>query len=129
VLSLAACALIARSTPDAAIAALLFASGLCRSMQYTTINTLSFVDVPQPLMGAASTLSSTITQLASAGGIAVGALLLGAAGAVRGTGASPDLTDFHIAFVLSALIALVATSSFVGLPASAGADVSGRAAS
>jgi EmrB/QacA subfamily drug resistance transporter len=128
-LSLAACGLIARGTPDAVIAIVLFASGLCRSMQYTTINTLGFVDVPPPLMSAASTLSSTITQLASAAGIAIGALLLNAVAALRGSGPTPDVTDFHLAFGLSALIAVVATLSFVGLPAAAGADVSGRAAS
>ena len=126
-LSLAACGLIARSTPDALIAVVLFASGLCRSMQYTTINTLGFVDVPQTLMSAASTLSSTVTQLASAGGIAVGALLLNGVAAARGTGSTPDVADFHVAFGLSAVIALLATLSFFKLPASAGADVSGRA--
>jgi EmrB/QacA subfamily drug resistance transporter len=125
-LSLVACGLIARSTPDAVIAIVLFASGLCRSMQYTTINTLGFVDVPQPLMSAASTLSSTITQLASAAGIALGALLLNGVTALRGGGAVPDATDFHFAFGLAGLIALVATLSFFSLPAGAGADVSGR---
>jgi MFS family permease len=115
-LSLLVCALISTSMPDALIAAILFASGLCRSMQYTTVNTLAFVDMPQPMMSAASTLSSTITQLASAAGIAVGALLLHAVGG-----------NFHAAFGLSALIAVAATLSFVSLPATAGADVSGKA--
>jgi len=127
-LSLAACGLIARGTPDAVIAALLFASGLCRSMQYTTINTLGFVDVPQAEMSAASTLSSTFTQLASAGGIAVGALLLSGVATIRGSGPSPDLADFHIAFGLAALIALVATTAFFKLPAAAGDDVAKRPA-
>ena len=125
--SLAVCALILHSMPDAVIAAVLFASGLCRSMQYTTINTLGFVDVPQPMMSAASTLSSTITQLASAGGIAVGALLLHAVGAVRHSGPVPDVADFQVAFLLSAAIATLATLSFLALPKTAGADVSGRA--
>jgi MFS family permease len=122
-LSLVACALISPAIPDAAVAAILFASGLCRSMQYTTINTLGFVDVPQTMMSAASTLSSTITQLAAAAGIAVGALLLHGVGAIRHTGPTPDLDDFHIAFALAAAIAVVATLSFLTLPTGAGAEV------
>jgi MFS family permease len=127
VLSLFACTLISAAMPDTVIAAVLFASGLCRSMQYTTINTLAYVDVPRPLMSAASTLSSTITQLASAAGIAVGALLLHTVTALRGAGPTPSLADFHVAFALSAVIAAIATLSFVALPKNAGADVTGKA--
>ena len=109
-LSLVACGLLGPRTPAVAIAAVLFAAGLCRSMQYTSINTLGFVDVPPPLMSSASTLSATITQLAAAAGIAIAALLL-------------HVTDFRGAFMLSAALALVATLSFVSLPRNAGADV------
>jgi MFS family permease len=126
--SLLLCALISQAMPDPIIAVLLFASGLCRSMQYTTVNTLGFVDVPQPLMSSASTLSSMFTQLAQGGGIAAGALLLHGVGAVRGTGATPDVMDFHIAFVLAAGIVLTATLSLLSLPRTAGAEVSGQPA-
>ncbi len=129
VFSLALCGLISHAMPDAVIAVLLFASGLCRSLQYTTINTLSFVDVPQTMMSSASTLSSTFTQLAQAGGIAVGALILHGIETARGSGPTPDLTDFHLAFLVAAGIALAATLTLRTLPASAGADVSGQAAS
>ena len=124
-LSLALCGLISQAMPDAVIAALLFASGLCRSLQFTTVNTLGFVDVPQPMMSAASTLSSMFTQLAQAGGIAAGALILHGVESARGSGATPDMPDFHIAFVLAAAIAVAATLTTLSLPKSAGADVSG----
>jgi EmrB/QacA subfamily drug resistance transporter len=126
-LSLALCGLISNSMPDGVIAVLLFASGLCRSLQYTSINTLGFVDVPQPMMSSASTLSSLFTQLASGAGIAIGALLLHTVSAVRQSGATPTIWDFHIAFQLSALIALAATFTLFALPKNAGDDVSGRA--
>jgi EmrB/QacA subfamily drug resistance transporter len=125
--SLALCGLISNSMPDAVIAALLFASGLCRSLQYTSINTLGFVDVPQPMMSSASTLSSMFTQLASGAGIAVGALLLHFVSTLRQSGATPTIWDFHIAFELSAIIAVVATLTLLTLPKNAGDDVSGRA--
>jgi EmrB/QacA subfamily drug resistance transporter len=127
-LSLVACGLIAASTPVAVIVPVLFVAGLCRSMQFTTVNALGFADVPQSMMGAASTLSSTVVQLASAGGIAVGALLLHAVAALRHAGPDPDVTDFHIAFVLTAAIALAALLSLLNLPENAGADVSGHVA-
>jgi MFS family permease len=124
VVSLLLCAFISGGMPDPVIAVLLFASGLCRSLQYTSVNTLSFVDVPQPLMTSASTLSSMFTQLAQAGGIAVGALLLHGAGALTKSGATPTLLDFHIAFVLAAAIVCWATFTLLSLPRTAGADVS-----
>jgi EmrB/QacA subfamily drug resistance transporter len=126
--SLALCGIISQAMPDAVIAVLLFASGLCRSLQYTTVNTLSFVDVPQPMMSSASTLSSMFTQLAQAGGIAVGALILHGIETARGSGPTPDMTTFHIAFVVSAAIATTATLTMLSLSRSAGADVSGGAA-
>jgi hypothetical protein len=126
--SLALCGIISQAMPDAVIAALLFVSGLCRSLQYTTVNTLSFVDVPQPMMSSASTLSSMFTQLAQAGGIAAGALILHGIEIARRSGPTPDITDFHIAFVISAAIAVAATLTTLSLPKSAGADVSGQAA-
>jgi MFS family permease len=126
-LSLALCGIISQAMPDAVIALLLFGSGLCRSLQFTTVNTLGFVDVPQPMMSSASTLSSTFTQLAQAGGIAAGALILHGVETVHGSGPTPGLIDFHIAFVASAAIALAATLTMLSLPKGAGADVSGSA--
>jgi MFS family permease len=126
--SLALCGIISGAMPDAVIALLLFASGLCRSLQFTTVNTLSFVDVPQAMMSSASTLSSMFTQLAQAGGIAAGALILHGVETARRSGPTPDITDFHIAFVVAALIAVAATLTTLSLPKSAGADVSGQPA-
>jgi EmrB/QacA subfamily drug resistance transporter len=125
-LSLIACGLIVAGTPDIVTALVLFAAGLVRSLQYGAINTLGFVDIPQPMMGAASTLSSMAFQIASAGGIAFGALLLHGIVALRHGGAVPDVSDFHIAFFASAALALAAALSLWSLPSDAGAAVSGR---
>jgi hypothetical protein len=46
---------------------------------------------------------------------------------VHGSGPTPGLIDFHIAFVASAAIALAATLTMLSLPKGAGADVSGSA--
>jgi EmrB/QacA subfamily drug resistance transporter len=126
-LSLVACGLIVSGTPDVVTAAVLFAAGLCRSLQYSAVNTLGFVDMPQTMMSAASTLSSMCVQLASAGGIAFGALLLHAIVTLRHGAAVPTVTDFHLAFYCSAVLAALAALSLWTLPHDAGADVSGQA--
>jgi EmrB/QacA subfamily drug resistance transporter len=127
-LSLVACGLIAAGTPDWVTALVLFAAGLVRSLQYGAVNTLGFVDIPQPMMGAASTLSSMTVQLSFAGGIAFGALLLHGIVALRHAAPVPDATDFHIAFFFSGALAALAALSLWHLPHDAGADVSGRIA-
>jgi EmrB/QacA subfamily drug resistance transporter len=127
-LSLVACGLIAAGTPDVAIALVLFAAGLVRSLQYGAVNTLGFVDIPQPMMGTASTLSSMTMQLSFAGGIAFGALLLHAIVSLHHAAPVPDTADFHLAFYLSGTLAALAALSLWNLPHDAGADVSGRLA-
>ncbi len=76
VLALLACAMLTPATPTFVIVAVLFVSGLCRSMQFTAINTLAFADVPAPQMAAANTLASTIQQMALGLGIAFGAICI-----------------------------------------------------
>lgn len=78
-LVLGACALLRPETPLALIAAVLFASGVLRSIGFSAYNTLQFADVPKARMVGANTLSSTIAQIATGLGIAVGALILRAA--------------------------------------------------
>jgi hypothetical protein len=89
------------------------------------VNTLGFVDVPQPMMSSASSLSGMFTLLAQAGGIAGGTLILHGIEVARHSGPTPSLLDFHIAFVVAAAIVLTATVTMLSLPENAGADVSG----
>jgi MFS family permease len=122
-----ACALFTSSTPKAIIVAVLFAGGLFRSMQFTSLNTVGFADIHKSQLSAASTLSSMIQQMTIGMGIAVGAIALRLAGALHST--NPDsLTagDFRIAFALVGVIALVAVIDSFSLASNAGADVSGH---
>ena len=47
------------------MAAIFLLSGVFRSVGFTGYNTLQFADVPAEQMNGASTLSSTVTQLAN----------------------------------------------------------------
>lgn len=129
--SIGSIALLAPDTPYPLVAALLFAGGLFRSMQFTALNTLGFADVPQEQMSAATTLSSTIGGLTFGAGVAFGAFALQIGRWLHATKSpNPSLADFHLAFALVALMALASLWDSLKLPPDAGQEVSGhRAAS
>lgn len=62
--------------PVAVMAAVLFVSGVLRSMGFTAYNTLAFSDVDGDELTDANTLNSSVQELATGLGIAVGALAL-----------------------------------------------------
>ena len=64
------------TTPIYLIIAVMFFSGMFRSMQFTGIATLAFSDVPSEKMTNANSFLSTIQQMSSGMGIAIGAVSL-----------------------------------------------------
>ena len=69
-----ACGLMTAETPKALIVAVLFLSGLSRSMEFTTINALSFSELSQERMSGANTLFSMMQQMGNALGVPIGDL-------------------------------------------------------
>jgi EmrB/QacA subfamily drug resistance transporter len=121
------CVLLSPSTPLWLSATVLFFGGLCRSMQFTALNTLGFADVAPEHMSGATTLFSVFQQMNAGIGIAFGAVALRIAALLSGH--SPEtLTpfDFRIAFALVALLALLALIDIRRLPSDVGAEVSGH---
>ena len=115
-----ACALLTPDTPVPVILALLFVSGLARSMQFTAINTLAFADVPAAKMSGANTLFNMAQQMAMGVGIALGAVALRlACWCIPATTACP-LEAFHIAFILTGMIALAGLFDVLALSPQAG---------
>lgn len=123
--SIAACAALVPDTPAVAIAFVLLVGGAARSLQFTTFSSLAFADIPPERMNGANTLSSTVMQLSIGMGVALGALALRASVALdrNGTG-SPNLNDFHLAFIVVAAIAALGIIDILRLPADAGLEVS-----
>ncbi len=103
-LVLGACALLGPATPLPVIAAVLFASGVLRSIGFSAYNTLQFADVPQARMAGANTLSSTIAQIATCLGVAVGALILRASESLLG--GAPPVTAYQWTFAVLGLLML-----------------------
>jgi MFS family permease len=125
--SLFACAFLSPTMPTPIVVAILFFGGLCRSMQFTSLNTLGFADIPPGQMSAATTFASMVQQMTMGMGVAAGAIALRIAALLRnGSASSPTISDFHLAFVLIGLIGLVSVFDFLKLDAAAGAVVSGH---
>ena len=120
----AACSFLTAETPYWMVCALLMATGMTRSMQFTAMNTIGFSDVPQPQMRDATTLFSVMQQMNAGMGIAVGALALSVAEILNGSAAGMATTqDFQLAFWFVAGLALLAIVDSLLLPAGAGARV------
>jgi hypothetical protein len=126
-LTLGLCAAFRPGFPLAIAVVVLFASGVSRSVGFTAYNTIVFADVPADEVGNANTLTSTIQQLSIGLGVTAGALALHAGAPIgrllgaSGRGAEP----FTVAFVLIALLALVAAVESARLPGHAGLVLTG----
>ena len=96
-------------------------------MQFTALNSLGFVDVPQSQMSSANTLSSTVAQINIGMGVAFAAFALRLPALIR-SDHTDVLFDFHFAFVMLALVSLIAVVGYAQLPADAGAEVSNHRA-
>ena len=72
----ALCALLDAGTPEPLIFALLVASGAFRSIGFSAYASVQYADVVPAQLPSANAVSATLVQLATAAGIAVGALLL-----------------------------------------------------
>lgn len=126
-ITLGLCAAFRPGFPLAITLVVLFASGVSRSVGFTAYNTVVFADVPADEIGNANTLTSAVQQLSTGLGVTVGALALHAGAPIGrllgtgGTGAAP----FTVAFVLIAVLALVAAVESARLPGHAGLVLTG----
>jgi EmrB/QacA subfamily drug resistance transporter len=112
-------------TPHLVIFLALLAGGFFRSLQMTSINTLSYADVPPAMLSRATSLTSMAQQLSQTVGVASGALFLQLVLGWRG-GTELIAADFYPAFVGVAIISLLSVPFFFRMAPDAGAEVSGR---
>jgi EmrB/QacA subfamily drug resistance transporter len=120
------CGLVTSSTPVAITVAVLFMNGLTRSMEFTTINALSFADLDRPRMSGANTLFSMLQQMGNALGVACAAILLRAAALTHPDDAAVTVTDFHLAFWAIGLAGAVGVWRFRTLGPDVGAALKAK---
>ena len=117
-----ACGLLTPDAPLAWTVLVVLVYGITRSMQFSTMATLAYADVPLAQMSAANTLWNASAQMATGLGIAFGALALRAASAINAEGAGHAFTldDFRLAFMGAGLLILVSVWGYVRLAGDAG---------
>jgi EmrB/QacA subfamily drug resistance transporter len=118
-------ALFRPTTPYAMIILTLLIGGFFRSLQFTSLNTLTYADVPPPMMSGASTLASMAQQLFVSLGVSLAALLLHLSLYLHGT-TTLSSRDFGPAFVITGLLSLLSSLLFLPMAAHAGAELSGH---
>jgi EmrB/QacA subfamily drug resistance transporter len=125
--SMVLCAMLSPGTPAALIVLILFLHGACRSMEFTCMTTLAYAEIPAEKMSRANGFLSAVMQLSMGVGIAVGAITLRLVAHARGhSGAIPELRDFHLAILFTAILSLGPVINAIGLPHDAGATTSGH---
>jgi EmrB/QacA subfamily drug resistance transporter len=113
-------------TPHAFIIGTLLISGCFRSLQFTSLNAISYAEVDSPRMGQASSMAGMVQQLSLTLGIAIAGYLLEIFGVLRERPAT-DVQNFYLAFVGVGLIAGSSAWMMWRLPRNAGAEMAGRA--
>jgi len=115
--------LLLPTTPVILIVAVMFLSGMFRSMQFSAITTLAFAEIPQERMTSANTLYSTVQQMSTGMGIAMGAVFLRFANMINGSTEHYTVPDFRLAFIFVAILGVISLYGFTKLAPDAGDTV------
>ena len=113
-------ALLLPTTPVVLIVVVMFLSGMFRSMQFSAITTLAFAEIPQQQMTAANTLYSTVQQMSTGMGIAMGAVFLRFSNMINGYSEHYTVADFRLAFIFVAILGIISLYGFTKLTSDAG---------
>ncbi|PYE29049.1 EmrB/QacA subfamily drug resistance transporter [Rhizobium sp. PP-WC-2G-219] len=114
------------ATPYIVMCLVLLIAGFARSFFFTSINALSFADIPDAMASKATAMSAVLQQMSLALGVAVAGAILEVEN--RWTGTQLELGDFQLAFMLISAITLTSVIPFIGMAKTAGAEVSGHGA-
>jgi MFS family permease len=107
------------------IVLLAFCYGACTSLQYTSMNTLTYADIPDEDASGASSIASTAQQLSISFGVAIAGLTTAVfVPAATGTHPATMVNGIHKAFLFLGALTVLSTLVFRTLRAGDGGDVS-----
>ncbi|HVZ06070.1 DHA2 family efflux MFS transporter permease subunit [Hyphomicrobium sp.] len=109
-------------TPALLIILLFLAGGLSRSLQFTSLNTLAYADVPPELLSRATSFAAVCQNLSGSVGVTVAAIGLELVQKAWG-GNAIDAGHFPPVFILIAVISASSMLWFMQLSSSAGASL------
>lgn len=118
-------ALFTAATPPLLIASIFFVGGLSRSLQFTSINTVAYADVPPEQLSRATSFASVGQELSGAVGVSIAALGLEVMMRIDG-GTATATTHFPPVFLLIAFVSALSALMFATLEPNAGASLLGK---
>ncbi len=124
-MSIILCALFTADTTPWLIMAIVLFAGITRSMQFTSLNTLAFADTTPAQRSSATTLFSVFNQVGGVLGVALSTLVLNFA-LLNQTQTQAGLNEIRLGFVVMGVVAILASLTYLKLPADAGAEVIGH---
>ena len=119
--SLLACGFLGPASPRIVIGAVLFLAGAVRSLNFSAVNTLAFVDIHDEQRVGASALATMLQQATMALAVAIATLALTASQQWRHSRAL-ELVDFRMAWFAAAAIMALAALGSTRLARHAGSD-------
>ena len=120
-----ACGFFRLTTPFTIIIGFLFVGGLFRSLQYGSVQSLSYADIPHPLMSRATSFSAMAQQFSQSLGVGLTALVVNLSLAAHGH-ARVGVDDLKYGFWAISASSFVSLLIFIRLPKAAGANLEGR---
>jgi EmrB/QacA subfamily drug resistance transporter len=123
--TVAAIGLFTAHTAHWLIFTVLVITGCFRSLQFTALNAITYAEIPDHRVSAATSMFATVQQLSLGVGVTVGAFALQASNFIQG---HPKIVaaDFWPAFLVLGLIAMSSAYSASKLSPDAGEDMAGR---
>ena len=118
--------LFTAATPHAVVIVILLLSGCLRSLQFTSLNAISFAEISRETMSQASSLQSMAQRLSQSMGVVIGAYALEISSHLQGHG-SIVAADFWPAFVVIAVLSGASMMFNWTLAPDAGGEISGKA--
>lgn len=109
-------------TPALMIVLLFLAGGLSRSLQFTSLNTLAYADIPPELLSRATSFAAVCQNLSGSVGVTIAAIGLELVQKVEG-GTAIEAAHFPPVFLLIAAISASSVFMFIQLSKSAGASL------
>ena len=122
-IAIAGFSMLQTTTPYWLIAIYIAVFGFVRSTQFMSSNTLTYAEMPPERLSLATSLGGVLQQLSVSFGVSLSAALLGL---VSEPGQDLTIADFHQAFLVVALIPLIALPGFLFLKPEDGGEVSGH---
>lgn len=110
-------------TPIWIILGFLLVGGFARSLFFTGVNALAYAEIPDEKTSQATPITAVAQQVSLAIGVALAGGVLEISSGVRG--APLALVDFHVGFIVVALVSVVAFFWFARLSPDAGHELSG----